>query len=141
MSEVMDRNVPYVQRDVLLDTFVGVSNKSDIQMSLTLYVNGLIVCGTLISTKMYLEGIADSFKGAGNEFGDSLGEEFSKYASQVEEDRKKFEDTEDARPMQANFIHLKDAVIIAGDGKNYNVPYWRGRLAAVNGFNFGSFQF
>jgi hypothetical protein len=120
--------------DWLLSVFVEAVNHGAGSMTVTLWVSGALVSGTLVAATEYLDGIADSFDEATGDA--TLGDIFRKQGDAMREDLAT--EGEDApRPW---FIHLKGARTFAPGGPpipaNRGV-WWRGRLDAVDAWYLG----
>lgn len=128
-------NIKENQDAILLD-FVRFTNKTNIQFGVTLFSNGQILSGKLISYKEYVEILANSFKG-----NDAVKTLFAKYFNSCKEkeeenQNKDPEDIETESPP--NFIHLKDIKIVKGNIVESRIDNpLRLKLSDVSGFIVG----
>lgn len=123
--------------DLYLQALVNIVNGKDIEFPITLFVGGLIVSGQLTSGHKYFEGL-----------GEQLTQFFGGPSDDTAEVVKLFtapgdiytqtEDTTEIPPPQ--YIHLREGKIFTPGQQPIPVEgvWWRGRLASVDGFHFGS---
>lgn len=132
--------------DPLLDVWVQQAN-SRLELGVTLMVGGLLVSGTLVGQRQYLEGIADEFRNAPGgtpDGGGGLAEVFDSVVAELygPSERKESDDGDgDASSEQdvgGGFIHMKDVRVLDPGGDSTKAAWWRGRLTAVDGFMFGT---
>ncbi len=111
---------------------------------ITLTVSGLVITGWLASGREYMAYFAQQFSsGMSDEGRNELVQEFRERAERVYPFPR--EDDTPAALMQAaeniTYIHIRDARIISPMGQS--IPptagsWWRGRLAAIDGFFYGA---
>jgi hypothetical protein len=119
-------------QDPFLKTLNATVNSHDLSFGITLVVGGGVVTGTLISSKSFFEGFADSiataWPGGPNE---DVREGFAQWGQP------------ETATLHEDFIHLKDARYVSGKDI---VPstgigmLWRGSVDSVNGFSLGSYN-
>ena len=126
------------QADWLLQYFVQFVNDSPIVLPVTLSVGGNLVSGQLISDSAYF---------------DQLTEDFSQsMTGEIKESAKSFIQALKPKPtisddetdqVACQFIHIKNAQVFTDAGKPIvaDGTLWRGKIAAVDGFSFGSLAF
>jgi hypothetical protein len=124
------------QTDWLLQWFTKFVNNTQLQIGITLTVGGNLISGTLISHQTYFEQLALDFS---TPFGGLEGVE----PSEVRDMLLAFSPeppAEGESETAFQFLHLKDAKVFS----NADLPIaasgvlWRGKIAAVDGFNLGS---
>ncbi|UYZ39026.1 hypothetical protein OD350_28560 (plasmid) [Clostridium beijerinckii] len=126
-------NIKENQDAILLD-FVRFTNRTNIQFGVTLFSNGQILSGKLISYKEYVEILANSFKG--NDAVETLFANYFNSCKEKEEENKDPEDIETESPP--NFIHLKDIKIVKGNIVESRIDNpLRLKLSDVSGFIVG----
>ncbi|MDQ7814209.1 MAG: hypothetical protein RDU25_00160 [Patescibacteria group bacterium] len=123
--------------DPLLWAFAGLA-ESGFGMPVTLQIGGALLTGRIISSKQYLEGLADGFAKANvlNEAGETQSEEVSR--AMTESLVKGMSDLA-SKVGRMPYLHLTDATIRSPDGNTVRLQaaVWRGRLDAVAGFVLG----
>lgn len=128
-QEVKHQPEPDLNVDWFLSNLVANINVSGGGYGITLYCNGLIITGELISGKEYFESLSQKF----------ASEEHPAETLFIEE--KEQYDNFDADSCSSTiFIHLKEARVMHINGKSMptNGCLWRGQLSHVTGFNFGT---
>lgn len=123
--------------DWYLQALVNIVNGKDIEFPVTLFVGGLIVSGQLVSGHRYFEeGLCEQFS---KFFGkDQVGsDEAIKNLTSPGDIYRQPKDDNQPGPQ---YIHLRCARVFAPGQQP--IPsegsWWRGRLASVDGFHFGS---
>ena len=131
---------PVATADWFLQHFVKLANNPEysVEVSITLNVGGVLVYGTLIGGKTYFSAIGDLLSKANTNMPDVSNQwkSISDFGSIYQPN------PEDEQPAATpEYIHLKNAKTIVGDSHLSAGPggWWRGRVAEVSGFNFGSF--
>jgi hypothetical protein len=128
------------QADWLLQMLVDmVNNNADMELPITLHVEGLLVSGNLVGGVKYFEGFATDFAesfATNPEISKGIRESVSKFGEIYKATGK-----EDADGPLPTYIHLKQARFFNTSGMpipaNKGV-WWRGRLSEVSGFILGS---
>lgn len=124
--------------DWYLQNLVSVVNGSNISFGITLFVEGVVISGTLVSGKKYFETFADEFSSAypgDDEVREGIRQAFASNASLYDNQSK----SKDLPPPQ--FIHLIDCYCHSPQGGSLpsdSGTLWRGKINAVSGFNLGS---
>jgi hypothetical protein len=124
------------QTDWLLQWFVKFSNDMSMEISIVLTIGGNLVAGTLIPHKTYFELLADDFSKPFEAFeGDTAKNAKDLILAYIPEPTPEGE----VEPA-CQYIHLKNArVFTGGNGPIATTGVlWRGKIAAVEGFSFGS---
>ncbi|MGY0613465.1 gas vesicle accessory protein GvpU [Luteimonas sp. A501] len=123
--------------DWFLQHLVSIANESSLEFGLTLFTEGLIISGQLVSGKKYFSTFAAEFSNA------YPGDEESKATikSAFESNGKIYDQGADEEvPPPPQFIHLINARCFSHNGQplpNNRGVAWRGRINAVSGFNLG----
>lgn len=140
------------REDYLLRTFVRMVDLRGLEIGITLSVGGMLISGTLTSYSEYLKLVGEGMRGSPNrEVGGVMGEVFANLAESVqndlverrqEEERAESSGQELEHDFKPPYIHLRDAkFFLAADMglPTQGGALWRGKLASVDGFFFGSF--
>ena len=123
--------------DHLLETFVMYANYNIFEVGITLFVNGLIVTGSLISGKKYYEGLTEQI----GTFNDNLAGLLMEQANEIYKTYDAAETDIEADYSQLGFIHLEDAKVMSTDGNCLPTDegaFWRGKLSSIDGFILGT---
>lgn len=127
------------KKDGLLEIFVSLANKVEgFQISVTISVKGSLVSGLIIGHEEYKKLLIQSFRHSSGPFniGEVLADQLEKGFSQKVSSSDDEGDDEDS---EINFIHLRNAQIIAPSGEmipNGEGFLWRGRIDSIDGFTF-----
>jgi hypothetical protein len=121
--------------DWLLERWIRLAEVG-VEVGVTLQIGGLLISGTLVGAGKYLEhqrmhvvpGLLE--RGLPPALGRKLEQAFAADVSAIAEAEAGVDD-------ERQFIHLRDAWLIAGGGQRFFVPFWRGRLRGVDGFVLG----
>lgn len=135
--------------DVFLEDWVTLANDYNLQIAVTLMVNGILVSGTITSGAEFLQHVGQSISAAAESEHKSLGKTIERHYQVVAEklypqkpsapDQDALAALEGTAPRKSFFIHLKD-VNILGSRLVPTVPYWRGRLDRVDGWFIGGLK-
>ena len=124
--------------DWFLQKLVSLANTMGLSFGVTLFVEGAMISGMLVSGKRYFEDFADAF--SSNYPGDDETKEdvragFASHTAIYAGD-----DSGD-EPPPPQYIHLVDARCFAPGGQPIPTDrgvLWRGKINAVSGFNLGT---
>lgn len=127
-TQELDQVIQHDDADWFLQNLVCNINYNGNELGLTIYVNGLIVSGTLISGKEYFELLADIFSSENVQKESLFTQERDAYSQ---------ENVRDAK--HTSFLHMKNAKAVDSNGSTIpsNGCLWRGKLNHVSGFNIG----
>lgn len=153
--------MPHATIDWLLEEVLDMA-AAGLVPAVTLLVGGTLVAGTPVSEMAYFEGVgaslAEALAAHGQaETADGLSEMYREYGRAAEDDRKRRRDrahtlaerarddlhegealSQETPPEVARvYVLLKDATIHGPGGERFEAPFWRGRLAEVDGWSFG----
>lgn len=123
----------WMLRDAL-DFLLGHDDEVQKTVRLTLILGGIVVSGTVIDRREWLERIAAGLNAAGEGFGTAFNTVLSNDIDEIDEVNTRRSNA--GIPTRARrFIHMKDARLHATTVMN--VPAWRGDLSDVSGWSFG----
>lgn len=124
--------------DWYLQMLAGTANnmQGKVELPITLYVHGLVVSGLLTSGGRYFDALGEQITAAFGPFlgePNNMGEQLTSGAAEI------YAAPRDSGPP-AQYIHLRDAHVFAPGQQALpaNGIWWRGRLASVDGFHFGT---
>lgn len=138
-TEASDAIDDGIERDYFLQTLADIVNRTGMELGVTLTVGGALISGTMISGKTYY----DSLRSLLSENIDNE-DVVSFFKTIIDIPSSSYDyDSEDKRPINTVFIHLKDARFFGPDG--HYIPQtggalWRGRISQVDGFSLGAFS-
>jgi hypothetical protein len=125
-------------KDVLLCQLVYLANRIDLQVGITLQVDGLLVSGRLVGMRNYLEGVTETLRSAG---ADALIPIFDSIREAAFSESPDLNTPPTDNDLSPNFIHLADAQFFHPGGSpipGNQTVFWRGRIGEVGGFSIGS---
>lgn len=137
--------IPVADRDYFLQYLIGLANDSTKSwIPVTLSVNGMLVSGTLASAKEYFAEMAETISTTvyGLDVKDvGVKDAKAKFADHI----LAFAPPSDgsASFTDANYVHVRNAKFFAASGEPLNIMsslIWRGRITAVNGWNYGRLE-
>lgn len=127
--------------DNVFELIVHVANTSDLEMNVTLHVNGQVITGKLISGATFWSESAQDIRArteGPSELTEAMATSMERVADEYRSTYAEDTSVEEGNPPMTAFVHLRDARTITAQGP---IPtqggLWRGRLASVDGFTFG----
>lgn len=115
---------------------VNLANNFGIELPVTVFVSGTLVCGTLIGGRTYFREIADSVSkaGTGNK---ELVEALSTSLRQFDQ---VYPESEQPNTRPVGYVHLRKAQVFLPGQKAAPVEgmLWRGKASAVDGISLGT---
>jgi hypothetical protein len=152
MTDVKEESVPNKEElffslegrslDWYLQWLVSTVNTSSMEFGVTLFVEGAIISGVLVSGKKYFETFAKEFSGAYPGDDDSkevIRKAFAGYAEIYAHENTEDERLRPTSPPQ--YIHLVDVKCFSPGGGSLPSNrglLWRGKINAVSGFSLGT---
>jgi hypothetical protein len=138
-----EKSLISLDSDFLLMTLVHLVNVSSLKMGITLFIQGTVVSGVLISKKLYFEGVSNQLKTMGL-FPTDVGDDAIDTLINSLQPPTNSSDILEAEklPIKAEFIHLENVRIQYGNSStlfNQKV-FWRGRLSRIDGFFLGHLE-
>ena len=125
-------------QDELLEYLIKRVEAIEAGIAVTLYVNGLIIAGNMISSKKYYDKMSTFFDETKISTDDpSLREKGREYMQQV---KQFIQQKGKSREEQDNpkYIHLDNVVTYPPDpSKPFGANVWRGKLSSVDAFSIG----
>jgi hypothetical protein len=137
--------------DVFLEDWVTLANDHNLQIAVTLLVNGTLVSGTIASGAEFMEYVGQSISEAAESnhktLGEAIQQHYQEVAKRLYPQKAAPSDTDPATlpalegtgGRKSFFIHLKDVTLL-GSRPLPTVPYWRGRLDRVDGWFIGGLK-
>jgi hypothetical protein len=126
--------------DPILAALTGaVSSSALSELSLTLYVSGTVISGTLVSGRRFFELMGDWLAAEGaQDLADSIARPIAEMFSGPDAEPP---DEEQGELGFSDFIHLRAAqVFTSGSDRPLPETLWRGRLSHVSGWSLGTMR-
>jgi hypothetical protein len=132
--------------DEIIRYFIKQVEEIDASITITLYINGQIITGKIISYSEYLNNVLQMFKLFEDYIDSKNGELMKEERSTLNrflENTDRFIQELESRNIQTqqnfnNFIHLDKVLIYSGYGQNPLISsVWRGRISSIHAFSVG----
>ncbi|GCE04997.1 hypothetical protein [Dictyobacter aurantiacus] len=127
----------YEQQDIALQSWARLVEQQGLEIEIMLQMQGLLVFGTMVSTKAYAQFYIDMhermYRQSSPETADFLQEY---YVALVPPDDQP-EIGPEGLPTIFRYAHLRDVTIMSA-GHKIKVPYWRGMINQVDAFVIGA---
>jgi hypothetical protein len=129
--------------DNVFAMLIHVANTSDVEMGITLHVHGQMITGRLISGATFWTECAEELR-SGGQGPTELLEAMAESMEHVAEGYRRTyagDGIDSDNPSKSAFVHLRNAHTLGPQGPTpTDGAFWRGRLAAVDGFTFGELR-
>jgi hypothetical protein len=126
----------YETQDFALQMWVDLVEKQDLELEVMLQMHGLLIFGVLISTQRYAQYYIDLneelHRASEPETADLLREYYTALIPPGEQP----EIGPEGLPVVFRLLHMRDVTILSA-GHKVKVPYWRGKIGAVDAFVIG----
>lgn len=131
-----------VSHDMVLEGLIFSANAEGQEYGLTLTVGGTVVSGVLTADAEFLRFLADEItEGQDQADAQALRNDLEQTARRTEEKLRQIlsqPPRDGGRPIPVMpAIHLRDATVWLPGGQSVQVPYWRGRVQAIDGWFLG----
>ena len=138
LPEVVPLPIREPDKDGLLTLLVAVANDTGIDLDITVVAEGTVVSGRLVSMHDWLKMNADKFPDG--EVAQTLANHLRQLAAEVTPASEGSDD--DSGETTASYVHLADARFVGTQGTfpEHGTLLWRGRLARISGWSFGSLR-
>ena len=134
-----ETKIPDYQADEYLRELVRLVSGTESSFPVTLYMNGLVISGQIVSGHRYFEELRDQYA---IYFGDS--ENSKKTIDYLTSPGKIYLDSDENKSMPPiRYIHLQNARVMSNGNKPMPAEgvWWRGRISSIDAFNFGAFVY
>ena len=126
--------------DRLLAHFVGLAERSNATMLLTLTVQGVTISGILSSSIAYCDALSDIFATAIVDPDTARGWQHA-FRQVATMNRGEIDALDASGPITLGadaHIHLRDASLLLATGSRLTLGWWRGRLSSIDGWVIGA---
>jgi hypothetical protein len=127
----------YGEQDLALQAWARLVERQQIEIEVMFQAHGLLVFGTMVSTAAYAQfyiGIHEEmYRKQEPETADFLREYYMALVPEPDQP----EIGPDGLPTLFRYAHLRDVTIMSA-GHKIKVPYWRGKINAIDGFVIGA---
>ncbi len=127
----------YAEQDVALQAWARLVEQQGIEIEIMLQMHGLLVFGTMVSTRayaqFYIDLHEDLYRQQEPETADFLHEYYRALIPSPEQP----EIGPEGLPTLFRYAHLRDVTIMSA-GHKVKLPYWRGKLKQIDAFVVGA---
>jgi hypothetical protein len=127
----------YGEQDFALQTWVRLVEQHQLEIEVMFQMHGLLVFGVMVSTETYARFYIDlheqMYRQQEPETADFLREYYTALVPPPDQP----EIGPEGLPIVFRYAHLKDVTILSA-GHKVKVPYWRGRISAIDAFVIGA---
>ena len=126
----------YGEQDIALQAWVSMVERQGLEIEVMFQMHGLLVFGTMVSTRAYAQFYIDlheqMYREQEPETADFLRDYYSALVPALDQ-----EIGVEGLPIIFHYAHLRD-VTITSAGHKSKLPYWRGKLNAIDAFVVGA---
>lgn len=127
----------YGEQDIALQTWIRLAETQGLEIDVMLQMQGLLVFGTLISTKSYAEYYItlheEQYRQDAPDTADFLREYYETLIPPPDQPEIGVE----GLPVIFHQLHLRDVTLMSA-GHKVKLPYWRGKVHAIDAFVLGA---
>jgi hypothetical protein len=126
----------YGEQDYALQLWTRVVEQQDLEIEMMLQMHGMLVFGLMVSTQRYAQFYIDLNEELHREKEPDTADALRDYYTALIPPQDQ-EVGPEGLPVIFRYIHMRDVTIIHG-GHKIKVPYWRGKIGAVDAFVVGA---
>jgi hypothetical protein len=140
LTRVERRNLwlkEYGDQDFALQMWVRLVELQDLEIEMMLQMNGFLVFGVMVSTRRYAQFYIDMNEELHREHEPETADALREYYLALVPSEDQPEIGPEGLPVVFRYIHMNDVTIMSA-GHKIKVPYWRGKICAVDAFVVGA---
>lgn len=126
----------YGEQDIALQAWVSIVERQGLEIEVMFQMHGLLVFGTMVSTRTYAQfyiGLHEQmYREQEPETADVLRDYYTALIPAIDQ-----EIGAEGLPIIFHYAHLRD-VTITSAGHKSKLPYWRGKVNAIDAFVVGA---
>ena len=126
----------YGDQDYALQMWTRVVEQQDLEIEMMLQMHGMLVFGLMVSTQRYAQFYIDLNEELHRENEPETADALRDYYTALIPPQDQ-EIGPEGLPVIFRYIHMREVTIING-GHKIKVPYWRGKISAVDAFVVGA---
>jgi hypothetical protein len=126
----------YGEQDYALQMWARVVERQDLEIEMMLQMHGMLVFGLMVSTQRYAQFYIDLNEELHRENEPDTADALRDYYTALIPPQDQ-EIGPEGLPVIFRYVHMRDVTIMNG-GHKIKVPYWRGKLGAVDAFVVGA---
>lgn len=140
LTRVERRNLwlkEYGDQDFALQLWARLVEQQDLEIEMMLQMHGLLVFGVMVSTQRYAQFYIDLNEELHREREPETADALREYYMALVPPQNQPEIGPEGLPVVFRYIHMSDVTIMSA-GHKIKVPYWRGKISAVDAFVVGA---
>ncbi|GHO69012.1 hypothetical protein KSC_079040 [Ktedonobacter sp. SOSP1-52] len=127
----------YGKQDIALQFWVKLAEQTDQEFPVMFQMHGQLVFGQMISTLAYARFHVELYEGMYRQEDPDTADFLREFYTNLVPPADQPEIGPAGLPVLYEYVHLRDITIISG-GHKTKLPYWRGRVSAVEAFVLGA---
>jgi hypothetical protein len=128
----------YGEQDLALQVWVRLVEQQKLEeIEVMFQMHGLLVFGSIVSTKTYAQFYIDLYEAMYREQDPETADSLLEYYTALVPPADYPEIGPEGLPVVFRYVHLRDVTIMSAGHKS-KVPYWRGKIAEIEAFVIGA---
>ena len=127
----------YGEQDIALQSWARLVERQQLEIEIMVQMHGLLVFGTMVSTASYAQFYIDLHEEMYREQEPETADFLQEYYTALVPPADQPEIGPEGLPVLFRWLHLREATIMSA-GHKIKVPYWRGKISAIDGFVIGA---
>ena len=127
----------YGEQDLALQAWARLVERQQMEIEVMFQAHGLLVFGTMVSTAAYAQFYIDIHEEMYREQEPETADFLREYYTALVPEPDQPEIGPEGLPTIFRYAHLRDVTIMSA-GHKVKVPYWRGKINAIDGFVIGA---
>ena len=124
-------------QDIALQSWVRLVEQEGIEIEIMLQMQGLLVFGTMVSTRAYAQFYVDLHERMYRQEAPETADFLHEYYTALVPPDDQPELGPEGLPLIFRYAHLRDVTIMSA-GHKVKLPYWRGKVSQVDAFVIGA---
>ena len=140
LTRVEQRNLwmkEFGEQDVALQMWIHLVEKQNIEITMMLQMHGLLIFGTMVSTLAYTQFYTDLNEEAHRAYEPATADTLRECYAALLPPQNQPEIGQEGLPIILHYVHLRDVTMMSA-GHVIRVPFWRGKIRAVDAFVMGA---
>lgn len=140
LTRVEQRNLwmkEFGEQDVALQMWVHLVEKQNIEITMMLQMHGLLIFGTMVSTLAYTQFYTDLNEDMHRADEPATADTLRECYTALLPPPNQPEIGQEGLPAMLHYVHLRDVTLMSA-GHAIKVPFWRGKIRAVDAFVMGA---
>jgi hypothetical protein len=127
----------YGEQDFALQMWVRLVEQQDLEIEMMFQMHGMLIFGVMVSTFRYAQFYIDLNEELHRQREPETADALHEYYSALVPPHDQPEIGPEGLPVVSRFVHMRDVTIMSA-GHKVKVPYWRGKISAIDAFVVGA---